>query len=316
MREMLQQFVNEVFSSLGKVLAVVVATQAIFLLRWVSKKTGVQLSTAEEQAVEGSTQRFVMAVEEQGAKAAMSSLEKHAAVAKMLGEKFPQLTAAEIDTQIHAAVAGLGIGAAAKANAPAQPEPPAASSSPPAPPPKSSQAGSVHFTLLLFLALLAGLIGFGLACSGCACDGRTKKIDSATCARQVVTAVDTLNGAAARIARRAVRSCGDAGKALQQTAEGLKASGKLEAAAAAITASDAKYSQCTVMGETTTRVIVGVEDGAQLAADGIDVGEKAAKTDYGNLVQPLLQAARDMVKTLTDHAIQLPATVTAFLGGV
>jgi hypothetical protein len=120
MKDILLQFLMPLAMALGTL----IAAQVVALLRRVLTRVGVQLSADQEAAVSDATKRAVLAVEEWAAKqASTTAAAKYDKAASMLKEKFPKMAAADLDTHIHAAVASLGLGAAAAEQA-LPPEPP------------------------------------------------------------------------------------------------------------------------------------------------------------------------------------------------
>lgn len=180
--------------------------------------------------------------------------------------------------------------------------PPATPGVSPPPPPRTGEGGFLN-TRLLWLIIVLSFFGVAaVAFAGCACNPKTTKVDGSTCAYQVLTAVDAVNGAAARTLRKNISDCDTAGKALLDA-------GKIDE-------SNTKYDQCHKVADVGSRVIIGTEDSVQVAADGVAIGEKAGQKDFTSIVSKAVQAGRDMVTTLKNQGVQLQATITAILGGL
>lgn len=150
----------------------------------------------------------------------------------------------------------------------------------------------VYFYIAFLVGLSAGVL------SGCAC--LPGKGDGATCARQTLIAVDAVNAAGTRQARKWVGSC-------QSEARALDAAGKVDEA-------DKKYGECRASGEIVLRVSMAADDGVEAAADGVDAGEKIGLKDYSAALAPAIGAAKAFVKGLANQGIKIPAYLTAFLG--
>ncbi len=111
--EMFKSLIEPIFAAIG--MAIATAIGAV-LLR-VFKRLGIQTTAEEQAAVATASQRIVLAVAEKGAQGAATGVAKLEAATTALVAKFPKLTPAEVDTQIHAAVAVTGVGALASSGA-------------------------------------------------------------------------------------------------------------------------------------------------------------------------------------------------------
>lgn len=152
-------------------------------------------------------------------------------------------------------------------------------------PPAKSPAARPNASVLLPLVFLA--LGSLAGCATCT------TAESATCARKILTGIDAIDGAGARVARRWVRSCGDEAKAL---AEANK-----------LAESDAKYTSCEKTGGSLVVAVKVVEDATQTASDGVDVAEKAGRKDYEDILQPVRAAVAGLRKVFADVGITLPS---------
>ena len=155
-----------------------------------------------------------------------------------------------------------------------------AQSKPPTPPPPPRPGMLLPFVFITFALTLSG-------CNVC-----TSAATSPTCARKALTGIDALDGAAARISRRWLQSCGDGARA-------LKDAGKLAEA-------DAAYTRCESIGGKLATVTKTTEDGANAASDAVDVGEAAGQKDYGSILQPVFKFVDDLQKAFADAGVTLP----------
>ncbi len=133
-------------------------------------------------------------------------------------------------------------------------------------------------------------IGFAFAAMGC--NVCTSAGTSPTCARKVLTGIDALDGAAARISRRWVQKCGDGARALRDA-------GKLADA-------DKAYTQCETTGGKMVQIVTATEDSTQTASDAVDVGEAAGQKDYSGILQPVLSFVNDLKKVFADAGVSIP----------
>lgn len=103
---LLSNLLTPIFAALGMAIATVIGA---ILLR-MFKRLGIQVTADEQSAVSTASRQIVLAVAEKGAKDASTGAAKLATASTALLAKFPKLTAAEVDTNIHAAVAEAGVG--------------------------------------------------------------------------------------------------------------------------------------------------------------------------------------------------------------
>ena len=155
-------------------------------------------------------------------------------------------------------------------------------------PPPNGQSGRASVTVLLWLALLAGLCGVALAGTGCAtvCSDMT----NATCARKVLTGVDAADGAAARLGAAWVHECGSKAQALSDPK-----------------ASDEAFTQCEKTGAILVTSLQEVVDGVNVAAPAVDVAEAAKSKDYSGILAPVYAAVQALYKAFADAGVKLPA---------
>jgi len=144
------------------------------------------------------------------------------------------------------------------------------------------------------VALLLPLAFFAFAYTGCA-DTCTTVSKSPTCARKVLTGVDAVDGAAARISKRWLQKCGDDARA-------LKDAGKLAEA-------DAAYTRCESIGGKMVQVTKATEDGAQTASDAVDAGEAAGQKDYSSILAPVYKFVEDLEKVFADAGVSIPVSL-------
>jgi len=170
---------------------------------------------------------------------------------------------------------------------------------PPEPPPPPREGGTITVGALLFISF--AIFFFSCLLPGCACTPASGKVDSYTCARQVIIGVDTVNGAVARVSKSAAHSC-------REEAQKLKESKPEEALE--------KYNQCTTLSETSAKLAVGISDATQAASDSVDVAEKAkaGPETYADKVSGAATLARDMVRLLLDQGVPIPPYVLLLLG--
>ena len=161
--------------------------------------------------------------------------------------------------------------------------------------PPPNEKGAISDSALYIIAAVAAAIVFAVACIGCVC---TEPGAGASCARKTVTGVDAGNGFAIRTGDKWTRQCTADAKVLE----------KVDRGAAAL-----KHNQCVSVGQDLQKGTGTVSDVTQVAADGIDIAEKAGEKKYDELLAPIFGALNDLKTLFKRHGIDL-SKLPAILG--
>lgn len=170
-----------------------------------------------------------------------------------------------------------------------------------------------HIGRQVLWAITTGTILVSLA--SCLCVPQKGKVDGESCSYQVLTALDAVVGAVSRVSRTELRKCGDAAKGLQVDAQALKAS-DVPGYQAKLRESIAKSDDCVNKEKIIEKVVTGAEDSTQAVADGIPAVAAAVNKDWLALLQPAFAVIKDLVKTVKDQGVAIPAQVNAILAGI
>jgi hypothetical protein len=137
-----------------------------------------------------------------------------------------------------------------------------------------------RFDWIFALVISAGVILAAIALGGCA--------TGATNARKVVTGAYTAIGAAAVLARPALKACED--KAVDDK-------------------SDAELQKCAAAQQVLAKALPAAESTAAAVSASIDAYEKIAAKDYGGALAPLYGALVELAQALTTAGVKLPVQI-------
>ena len=136
---------------------------------------------------------------------------------------------------------------------------------------------------------IASLLLLSAVFAGCAGTPETR-------ARKVITGWDLLNSAAPRLARPAIKDCGDRAVATAKTGS--------------VADARANLASCYTARSLVSRSLHASLDATDAAAIGVDVAEAAKAKDYNGILQTAFPAVRDLWDALNQIGVKnLPPLV-------